>query len=357
MDREVAPPVPYWLRVPGLASAAGTAVDLELKAWGHTESKCLWELRRIWEGVTLHGNNKRYMHSWLWERKRLFEQEFAAFGLASTQHIIGSRKAQSSKGRAVASDEAIHEEWTCTSAGLLLFLQICASCLKNLQQKESSRTILAGLFDRCGSHVHLSERLESVTTALHCGLREPEQPRCVHLQQIIALEASEATSPLQVWQLLFSLWPTCPALKAEMGNLLLLVGEQLSHAVPDVAYTSDPLHGSKRAIDHKDIAPKRRRSDEDYRMHIVRDTRQSLRAGSARAMVRAHEGVNKDNKVADWEDKDSLLYMLAGWMLPVGTSFSLAVDASRIGKPAEETLVGIALAGSGEGIWLPPQVL
>eukprot|EP00971_Amphidinium_carterae_P344025 6484142-Amphidinium_carterae.2 len=355
MDREVAPPVPFWLRVPGLASSEGTALDLELKAWGHTESRCLWELRRVWEGVTIHGCKRKYMHTWLWERRQLLEQEFRALGLVSTEHVIASKKAQASKQRAISSEGELHEEWTCTSTGLLVFLHICANCLKGLQQKHSSQTILSAVLDRCGSHVQISEFLSALTTSLHCGLREPEQPRCVHLQQLLGLEASSASTPLKVWQLLFSLWPSCATLKAEIANVLLLIGEQLSRAVAEVACTSDPLHGSKRAIDHKDVEVKRRRSDEDYRTHIVRETRQSLRAGSARAMVRAHEGVNKDNKVADWEDKDSLQYMLSGWMVPTGTSFSLAVDASRLGKPAEETLVGIALAGSGEGLWLPPQ--
>eukprot|EP00971_Amphidinium_carterae_P083631 1655508-Amphidinium_carterae.1 len=38
-------------------------------------------------------------------------------------------------------------------------------------------------------------------------------------------------------------------------------------------------------------------------------------------------------------------------------SFSLALGASSLGKPAEETLVGFAYGhDASSGVWLPPQV-
>eukprot|EP00971_Amphidinium_carterae_P352979 6492785-Amphidinium_carterae.2 len=355
MDQVPTAPVPYWLRLPGVANAEGTSVDLELKAWEQSESRCLWELRRIWEAITIHGNNKKYMHGWLWERRRLLEQEFASLGLIYSDHIVGSRKS-ASKGRAVPAEEDLHDEWTCTSQGLLVFLQICGCALKHVKQKETCKIILGSLFDRCGRYVSLHSALHNATTSLLCGLRQPEHQHCTHLQQLLALESSGSAGHMEIWNLLFQLCPACATLKAEFSNILLALGQQISRAVPEVAYTSDPLHGSRRAIDHKDVPVKRRRIDEDYRKTVVRDTRQSLRAPSARALVRAYDGINMDKKVSEWEDRDSLQYMLAGWMLRANESFSLAVDASRLGKPAEETLVGIAVSGRGEGVWLPPQV-
>eukprot|EP00971_Amphidinium_carterae_P083230 1647171-Amphidinium_carterae.2 len=355
--------VPYWVRLPGLRNDKGVAVDLELKAWLHGAHSLHWELRRIYDGLNLVSRSNRYLHAWLWERKQLLEAEFAQLGLRWEDHHRCSHKAERARKRKGKDDNSsIHDEFTVTTLGLLLFLQIMAVSLRNVDQKLAAQTILTNMFDRMGSHMSLPTALGAITQeqSLLCPSRLCGKVACVHLESMTAIDAEGKFVNGSIgigWKSFIASLPVCPALKQGVSAVLTRLADQLVMGVLEASYTSDPLQGSRVSVNHPQVQPKRRRADEDYKEAVVTKVVSDGRAASGRAYVRAVEGPDVCSKVSLWEDQHSSLYQLRGWMMPQDITYSLAVDASRLGKPAEETLVGFAYARrTSEGVWLPPQV-
>eukprot|EP00971_Amphidinium_carterae_P333549 6468332-Amphidinium_carterae.3 len=355
--------VPYWVRLPGLRNDKGVAVDLELKAWLHGAHSLHWELRRIYDGLNLVSRSNRYLHAWLWERKLLLESEFAQLGLRWEDHHRCSHKAERARKRKDKDDNSsIHEEFTVTTLGLLLFLQIMAVSLRNPQQKLAAQTILTNMFDRMGSHMSVQTALGAITQeqSLLCPSRLCGKVACVHLESMRAIDeqGNLVNGSIGIgWKSIMSLLPVCPAMKKGVSAVLAQLADQLVIGVLESSYTSDPLQGSRVSVNHPEVHLKRRRADEDYKEAVVTKVVTQGRAASGRAYVRAVEGPDACSKVSLWEDQHSTRYLLSGWAMPEHVSYSVAIDASRLGKPAEETLVAFAYARDcSAGVWLPPQV-
>jgi hypothetical protein len=106
---------------------------------------------------------------------------------------------------------------------------------------------------------------------------------------------------------------------------------------------------------------KRRRVDEDARAELIRRT-----SGSSSALL-AHERILDHGRVTSRElNSDELVARAAHTqrVFKIARSITIASDGSRLGRPAEETIVYAAsIAGKSSegleqfGVWLPPQVL
>ena len=74
---------------------------------------------------------------------------------------------------------------------------------------------------------------------------------------------------------------------------------------------------------------------------------------------RAVDGKGGSDKCKRLEESDALQYQAASWLsLGAASTFTVSVDATRLGKPGEDTAVGFLFSpGAKLGCRLPPQVL
>eukprot|EP00971_Amphidinium_carterae_P323683 6432763-Amphidinium_carterae.1 len=297
MDSTSSEACPHWARIPGLKNKNGSDVDLELKAWLHGEDCLLWELRRVYDGLNLVSGSTRLLHAWLWERKKLLETEFSELGLAWAEHLITSKKAEraNNKRKQTENASALHVEYTITTVGLLVFLQIMSVALRSRDQKQAAESILSSLLGRMGQNMCLPEALGTLSQqqCLACPSRLVGKVQCVHIESLQERDASGNSvhgNISHAWSNFLNVVHQCPALKCGAPHLLQILASQLIPGFVATSYTSNPLEGQRLAVQHPEVSLKCRRADEDYKATVLATTVPEGRAASARAYVRAVDG-------------------------------------------------------------------
>lgn len=142
----------------------------------------------------------------------------------------------------------------------------------------------------------------------------------------------------------------CGAAARWKREVAIVIAEAIDEAVADRP-CSDPLD-----IKHLRAKSKKRRTDIDFEMAVVRRLQVESRASSSASFARARNDIS--DKTATCFDEASLRWHISsGWMSFVSCQrFALAFDASRLGEPAEETEVyALWSPCNGKAIYLAPQ--
>ena len=374
VDVEVGPR-PYFIKVAALP-VIGETTQAELKCWHHEAgrdcgSTLLWEVRRLTDAIHQHQPMTRGLHQWLWERRDAFAAACDRFGFAWDLELIPSRTAAAARARSSREPQhlnlthPLHDEFTVTTVGMLIMLWYCSEGLKAKRLRSRSSGLLAAILVASlpqGTAATLELlQLEPAMVAL-CGLRGPQAGTCVHIESVLgSSRRPNQASQLHVFNLVVSVLAeaaVCPARAACAKPFLRSLATTIGKGVAGASYTSDATKATSVDADLPS-GHKRRRVDEDFKRAVLRDVTHDGRAATSRVFLRSVDGKGGSDKCKRWEESDALHYQAASWLsLGAASSFTVSVDATRLGKPGEDTEVGFLYSSEAKlGCWLPPQVL
>jgi hypothetical protein len=365
----------YFIRA-GHLSVNGGQTQAEVKCWHHGDAEAtgetlLWEVRRLTDAIHDQQPMTRNLHQWLWERRDGFAAACDQFGFDWAEELVPSRNAVKARRKRGAEDiqhhaHQLHDEFTVTTVGMVLMLWYCSIGLKSTSLRSKSSGLLAAIMtatlplDGIDATVGLLQVDHSM--AALCGLRGRQEGACAHIEKVLEDSCKPNQAPQQhVCNLARALLleaAVCPACSACAKPFLKRIASIIDKGVPEAAYTSDATRATSVDADLPQGC-KKRRVDEDFKKAVLRDVMHDGRAPSSRVFLRAVEGPQGADRCKRWEETDALHYQSASWMSFGGAgSITVSIDATRLGKPGEDTEVGFFYSAEArQGCWLPPQVL
>ena len=331
---------------------------------GHADECLRWELRRIVPACGFLKKTNRGLWRVLADNWAKWQGLLLSVGLQHDLHMGRSRHALmlSKTIPEEALLDAEQESWISTT-GLLCILVLWPATRRSLHDKEQVK---------CVSKAFLSEVLLPEQACHHAAWAVPEA--CSHhCQQGVVIDglceclqqariwcesaSAEDTCPQRlVWNRLDALANVvyCPAAKA----LLREVAEQLATCIAESApcWGDFDWHRSQHAIMHG--PSKKRRVDFHVKQYVVTDALQSAKHKTSMQAVGALSHTSKSSG-CKWKSAEMSAYRASSQLtFRSGLTLSIAVDATRLGRPARHVLAGVVSCSSlDRHAVLPPQVL
>ena len=288
------------------------------------------------------------------------ESWFDACGGFGGPHIKTSAKAGKVMGLDLDSSAA-NAEFMVSTFALLLFFTWWAVYRKVAKDREVAHAMLSAFLSRVLLPSVAWQALLAIPpeACSLCKLPPQQNGRCPHLQVLqeamdkaisagLPFQATLATILGKVYGLgmachtckaLCQLW--CERIAAAIGSSL--AGAGLTH---DPLQGAVPLQGRKRKL----------RVDEDLESELLKRSVQGPQPDDKNMYAQLQPG-NRSSTVAKWRHRMCHRQLHANWaLLSECTSLSVALDATRLGNPGEETLALVAWSSSLEkATWLPIQ--
>jgi hypothetical protein len=356
-------PEVFWIKTSAV-TGEGFHCDIDWKAWRHTDQVAWWELRRVSDTLQLI-SGRTYLDRWLRDHVPVYIVWWEMFGITAKEAMLPSKKSFLTRARMArleVLDEGLdaHDVPTISTRGLLVLLFASAMSLKSKDVKGRAeaafRAALCKLVEP-GFATGLLEAGMPAGLAANCGASQGGQP-CCHYEQcaqaVATWQAQPALAEL-LWGLVVAAG-RCGACRAHAGELIAQLARHICGRLPESSYTSDALEAGR--LDDSSRARKRP-IDEDFKRAVSFRAVQEGRASSGPQYLKATAACSAKNG-ARWADQELLWHQAAGWLGASSVeSVTVALDAKRLGNPAENVEVMGAWVSSDQGqfmSWLPPQV-
>ena len=364
----VAPYEVRYLALPVEARAGGVRQCTQ-KAWVYPDGLVYWELRRIIRACRPDQKTAYETCREVSNNRTHWAAEFIAMGLDVSETLKASANSVKCTGEDdELLDPYVREEYSISTGGFFGLLQLWSQKRHSLAERQHAKDVLAALLKvTCYPPLGVWMRLRAnIADSQHLCVPEPAAdgtPRtCEHTVEV---DAAIASSDTNQWPIIVEILglargkvPVCQRMRVALEMFWQYLVAKCNGAIHRDEHlcgmSSDPLVQDRFAN-----GPKRQRVDEDYKRTVVVNAVSAGRAKCASQLIRAH-GPGVDTTCgARWEEDDCLKLMAAA-MLDFKTITHLHVceDGSRIGKPAQETIVYLAWSAfSQKATYPPPQVV
>jgi len=365
MNEEGTTAQPLYFSTSG-ADGIGGRTLVNFKCWRHGDV-CRWEVKPILVSLGLLGSDE-CVGDWFRKRRDAVLGIWHFLGVDPAEHWRGSRKALEAQakraGVVFVPGCTEHDEFHCSSVCLLAILiwtkAAAGSAVRRCRGEWFMQEVVQLLVPAdCETAMTIEKVPAEILVA--CPLARGGRP-CCHLEAALQVLqcASHGCLSARLCPHMFGLWASsgdCPSRKRQLVRALGLVASSMDQRAPDRAYATDPRKA------HKDIGDlgrrnKRQRVDEDYKKAVVADTIEQGLAKTPRALLVTDGEACPDN-VGKWDEEHTLNTMSANWLsFSRVQHMSVAGDGSRLGNPAEETVVMVACSPASRiATWLPPQAI
>lgn len=355
---------PRWLGIT-LAGDGHGADDFVFKAVIYTDGAVFWELRLLFAAMLYH---RRVIQTWklLARERQAWQRSFAEVGLALDNELKSSKSAAKLRDPTGGRDHDPKQraEFTLSTKGVVAVLLCWYGMRHRRDERVRASEILLQLAQRL---VVLQPNAGDCIGAFACQSRrlcrkgaQADGDDCNHLAGIMSG---------------FDTFFAAPSAKTLVGGILgmeagivqgtMLCAASASFRQRIVAFVADLFDKSCPNLSRCDAlaeqtpalgcARKRPRIDEDLRRAVVNTVVREGRASSGAAWARATGSV-AGSSCGRWEQDEMKAYLAAAnKLLGDGVSVvSIVEDASRIGDPAEDTMVYLAWSGKHDTGFYPP---
>jgi len=367
------PVLPRWVRVHH-CDGDGVSFEETLKAWKVEQgAQVHWEVRRLFHATVaskdLEGSATEPLYRWLHRRRPRLQAAFQALGLSWDTALIKSRHAHACAKASSAmvdltqdSDEEAgerHQEHALETGGAMAWLLVLPRLVRRTSLGVRALCVLEALLEKLVPGDEVDNMLCDMPQEMlaHCSESVLGQP-CSHMATLLATQAAPGQPPQRrlcsVLQAAME-WQHCEAVRIAFHQWLQRVGKFACQELDFIACDDDPL--AQPWAGPRDIPPRKRlRWDEDFKNALV--TKYRVRAQAPRALNKALRTGADSSSVDYWQQAHLAQYVAQAWASFQGVqSLSLCCDATRIGRPGEETYIGFVYSvARGFGVWLPVQV-
>ena len=346
------------------ATASGTQVGFEWKAWCSKDGTVRWEVRRPLNDFFKHvlGKSKLDVASYLSKQKDTFTVLLGKLGASFGDHIFPSRLAVQRAGNAEAcANHMVKAEHTCTTLALLVILVWLSLARRVLKERELAKTLLLAFLGRATTPG--KSWAESFDELLRerkpfCQEAPVSDGGCRHVvqlqQSLLAHPAAGSDKVLAILQQL----QKCSTMGCEaISGLPAEFWDAVATGV-DLQIAAGRFNVDARSLEPGQAAgQKRSRIDEDWKRMVVTESVQLKRARSGSMVLRAGGGSVNYRMAPVWEEKEMLYYQCAAHRCFKGCrQLSIASDGARLGDPPEENIIFIMWTPQGDvGAVAPPQ--
>lgn len=256
--------------------------------------------------------------------------------------------------------EDARDEWMLSTAGCGIVLLYGCFAFREKSKKRLMKGLLCTLLEALLNPEFLEDSgvaMMDLGSLCQCRAYRQGAESCPHLRGAVKQLRREGTAPQRKVALALeeaiTMVDVCPPSCHWLRRAILAVRNVVDAAAPSMAFTQDATKAESTRAPGK----KRRRVDQDLKHAVINDMIVSGRAKSSHAAARSLGDVVAKS-TDKWDDRASLLYQAACWASCQGLrALSVAVDAKRLGQPAEETEVFAAWAWPQDvAMWLPPMV-
>lgn len=283
------------------------------------------------------------------------------WGLLLDNEILPSFKAASCRGEATMLNAKVRGEWTSSTLGALAWLLHLSCASHRAKSKEQAGALLRGFLVAFASPA--SAAAHSMAEDIKQALSSCQQPpqghwgSCCHLR--IAIDAMLSAGPAgQMWtnltnalQHIYLARPVCVASRRLLAGVLQRLCQDVDGKVSDM---QPPKNFSSFSMPQG--RNRKLRIDEDYKRYLVSEAVAAKRAHCGAQYAKTTGDVHHET-ARKWDEAHMANYIAAAWhTMGSSTLVSLACDASKVGNPAEETVMFLAWdMESNKAVVLPPQ--
>jgi len=339
--------------------ADGQHVDINWKAYEYQDAAVYWEARMVF-GCYNNGTRKDMeLHKWIKKLEPSLNGLLAAWGVVYNHAVKPSFKAAAYRSEEEVLDPHVRNEWTMSTIGVLALLVLWSTTSHSRAKRVRASAMLSAWMSRllepslCTTSAFL-RHVRSHASSCQQGL--VTEGVCTHL--VDCCKGCVGADQRQVWNSAadiaaswYGLGAHCKAASACLSAVAQVWSGSMDQRLGTLGLASDvtketPMQGPKRKL----------RVDEDLRHHYSQGSVRSKRVHSGAQLAKATADVAVET-ARRWDDQTLLQYRAAAWAtFEEGNIVSIASDGSRIGDPAEETIVFIAWdAKSDRAVFLPPQ--
>eukprot|EP00971_Amphidinium_carterae_P043359 853390-Amphidinium_carterae.4 len=342
----------------------GHAHEVLLKCWKHVDGECWWDFTRVHDACGLFGESQnQQVKIWLGRHEGKLLAFCEHIGFACDKIMRKSLRALQAAalpiGPTAALPDCVHEVPTLSTVGMFLLLLYLEVAVKGKEVKAKIIAIRALWFVfALGADVDCQTLCRTLPDDVAWKCQPHIDGCCVHMNRLDReMDGLACSNQKLCLEYLLALYPVsshCSAARAWLQRVVQSLSNRVDSRLEQLAYTKDP---SKQRLPVFGEGP-RHYHDEDLR-RLVADVSTTGRARSGEDFLRSNQLANPKT-AAKWDTRANLEYQAACWALGAKiSSVSVALDASRVGQPAQETEVYLAIvhhAGERHMLWLPPQV-
>lgn len=362
-DEDEQPPLGYEVRFApcSAVTASNEVAQREWKAHVYDDGAIYWEVRRFILAFLAGGRKDFEVAKILRAARGPLTTVLEEWGLSLDNEILPSFKAASCRGEATMLNAKGRGEWTSSTPGALAWLLHLSCASHRAKSKEQAKALLRGFLVAFASPA--SAAAHSMAEDIKQALSSCQQPpqghwgSCCHLR--IAIDAMLTAGPAgQMWtnltkalQHIYLARPVCVASRRLLAGVLQRLCQDVDGKVSDMQppknFSSFSMpQGRKRKL----------RIDEDYKRYLVSEAVAAKRAHCGAQYAKTTGDVHPET-ARKWDEAHMANYIAAAWhTMGSSTLVSLACDASKVGNPAEETVMFLAWdMESNKAVVLPPQ--
>lgn len=336
----------------------GGTLDASYKAWVYRDGEIYWELRRLLkcrarEGVAV------LVHRFVKDQRSLWQTEFEAFGCADRALVSSFNAARANNDLVSMEDHLTRQEFSIHTSAMLCLMILWCKQARVHELRDKYRALAVGFLQRTAGNIEdIKQKLTKLLkeSAPYCDSSVPFDTCCKHQEAVIELlgQGRGWDGVLDAVLMVRSLHDICRACREVSGRFLRDLAGSIDRKLREDA----PILNTKKDIRHRPLLEaktKRMRIDEDYkydatvtRMHdrSVPNTGRALRGdglGVAPAVGRR------------WEAEICLEHQAAMRMSFATTRVThVTEDGSRLGDPAEETVIYLAWSADTDIAGVPP---
>lgn len=353
---------PYQVRFLDAVSplSNGTVLEGDFKIWIYDDGACYWEFRRMLFYVIKPGA-KVCVHRQLKESRALWTAEFEYFGVPAGALTDSFNAARCSGDDAALEDPHTRDEYTISTAAALVLMLFWYRTARVKDKRDRCQGLLTGFLQRVGGQI--GQWVDTLADALRreahlCDSDVEHGMLCVHMQAESNqghFEISSWTEFVDVLSHLRCGSDVCHSSKAALGAFIA----QLARFIDSRAAKLHPELGLKDDLKRRRLlsvsAGKRMRVDEDYK-HQTAVARLVLRDGpNAGRLIKGDDVGCSSSNGRHWEAKVCLAHQAACLAAFADSRVvHLCEDGSRLGDPAEETIVYVVWAACEDLAGFPP---
>lgn len=336
---------------------AGGVLEADHKLWVYQSGEVYWELRRL-----LHykspGNLNTPLHKQIKKVRQLWVTEFEYFGIPASGFKDSFNAARCKGDIEALSDCTTRQEYSVsTGAAVVLMLFWCRTS-RQVCARDRCRALLEGWLQRVGGSLEkLIDVLQGFLEAGACACKGAALAGevCPHGADVMQrLGPGTWRSMIDCLMHLRMAADNCPAAKM---SLIDFCGA-LAKFVDALALRDDSRMGMKSNLRHRELlrtGQKKRHIDEDYKYETsVLAVRR--RDGPNTARILRGDGLGATSSSGRYWEGQLCLEHRAACMASFESAriIHICEDGSRLGDPAEETIVYIAWSADLMCAGFPP---
>lgn len=357
---------PYDVHVLDTSAAldAGGSLEASFKTWAYRTGEVYWELRRL----LMHRASPKAQGSLqacteVKAGRMLWAAEFAHLDCGRKPIIPSSNAARVSGDADAMRDSLTRQEFSISTSAMLALMLFWYRTSRLKANRDRCRALLQGFLERAGGHLATETAAILDCLASESPLCAPQaelQHRCAHGDHAASALSKDSTG----WRAMVDACAdlrissnSCPTARLALVRFVCRLSADIDRKI----HARSPEINAKSDLRHRPLlarGTKRLRVDEDYKANAA-VKRLCLREAPnvARAIRADGLGCSASNG-RHWEISVCLEHQAAcRAQLSGARVLHITEDGSRVGDPAEETVIYLAWVGDlNLGGYLPPQV-